>query len=153
TGTWADAVFLSPDSAWHLSAPELGHVSFTGTLQPGQSYTQTLTATVPPVTPGQYRVIVRTDIFNQVYEGTGEANNTTASGTTVTVSAESLQLGVALATTLDPGQDRLFQVVVPQNQTLQVSVQSGSSTAANELFIRALAAPTGTVYDAASKAG
>src|SRR5205085_10210228 len=51
------------------------------------------------------------------------------------------------------GQDRRYQVTVPGGQTLRVTLQSGSSAAGNELFARALQAPSSTVYDAASQAG
>jgi hypothetical protein len=70
------------------------------------------------LTPGAYRVLVRTDIFNEVYEEEGESNNTTASADLVNLSAVSLVLGVPYPTVLDTQQQRLFQVDVPAGRTL-----------------------------------
>jgi hypothetical protein len=72
----------------------LGRVTFTGNLLNGQNYTSTLTAVVPPASPGVYRVIVRTDIFNEVFEGAFEVNNRTPSTDTLTLTVDALQLGV-----------------------------------------------------------
>jgi hypothetical protein len=101
-GSWTDAAYLSPDPIWHVGDPLPGHVPISpdgGALAPGDFYTATLQATLPAVKPGTYYVIVRTDIFNEVYEGPtgnpGEQNNTTASADTVRVSAQELQLGPA----------------------------------------------------------
>ena len=41
--------------------------------------TNSATVTLPPVKTGDYRIIVRADIFDQAFEGANEANNTTAS--------------------------------------------------------------------------
>ncbi|RMG35700.1 MAG: LEPR-XLL domain-containing protein, partial [Gammaproteobacteria bacterium] len=79
SGRWTDSVFLSEDGTWDLSDRPIGKASFSGELTPGESYTLELQTTMPASTPGGYRAIVRTDIFNQVYEAAEEANNTTAS--------------------------------------------------------------------------
>ncbi len=86
-GIWSDTAYLSTDATWDLGDVPLGRLSFAGgTLAAGASYTQTLNTLLPPSTPGQYRVIVRTDIFNQVYEREFEGNNRAASSNTLTVS-------------------------------------------------------------------
>ncbi len=150
SGTWSDAVYFSPTTSWAVSDPFVGTMQFTGTLLPGQSYTETLTAHVPPLTPGAYYVIVRTDIFDQVYEGTNRPNGTSASPGVVNLSAVPLVLGVPLPTTLDSGQERLFQVDVPAGQTLKVTATAGDATATMQLFASAGVAPTTTLFDASS---
>ena len=137
SGVWSDAVYFSPTTAWGISDPFVGDVQYTGTLLPGQSYTQTLTANVPPLTPGTYHVIVRTDIFDQVYEGPYRSNNTTASAAVVQLSAVALVLGVPFPTTLDSNQERLFQVDVPAGQTLKVTANAADATATLQLFASA----------------
>ena len=71
---------------------------------------------MPSVTPGQYHIIVRADIFNQIALA-GRAcpisSKTTASAGLLTVAVDSLTLGVPYATTLSTGQERLLQVTVP----------------------------------------
>ena len=113
----------------------LGRVPFSGTLAPGDSYTQSLQAAIPPVGPGQYRVIVRPDIFDEVYEGANESNNRTTSPDAINVTVDSLVLGAPLDTTLKTGQERLYQLTVGPGQTLKVDLTS-SAAASNEIFIR-----------------
>jgi hypothetical protein len=60
---------------------------------------------------------------------------------------------VAQPTTLDTGQDQLFQVTVAQGQTLRVDLTSSDPAAANTLFLRYNALPTGSLYDAAYQNG
>ncbi len=159
-GTWSDAVYLSRDGVWDLSDVLLGRAAYEGLpdpvthepvlgpLAPGQSYSNTLRATLPPLTPGSYRIIVRPDTFNEIYEGADEANNRTASTESIQVSVESLQLNVPLHTTLSSSQDRLYQVVVPVGETLRVRLTSSTSQSTNELFLRFGDAPSGLTFDA-----
>ncbi len=51
SGMWSDALYLSPTTSWSLTNPFIGTLEFQGTLLPGQSYTQTLLANVPSLTP------------------------------------------------------------------------------------------------------
>ena len=76
SGSWTDSVYISLSPIWDLTARLLGRQTFTGTLTQGQSYTNTLTATIPGLAPGHYFVLVRTNIYNSVYEGVYAANNT-----------------------------------------------------------------------------
>ncbi|MFO7898428.1 MAG: CARDB domain-containing protein, partial [Planctomycetota bacterium] len=152
-GAWSDSVYLSADQTWDVHDPLIGRLEFEGPLDPGDSYTLTLDALLPPATPGDYRVLVRTDIFNQVYEDVAEANNTTASADTLGVTVDEIFLGVPHETTLSTGQQRLFQVTVPQDQTLRVSLTAETDEAANELFLRYDTAPTPAAYDAAYEGG
>ncbi|HEX4609016.1 MAG TPA: putative Ig domain-containing protein, partial [Urbifossiella sp.] len=146
TGTWHDTAYLSADNAWDVADVPVGRFTFTGTLAPGGTYTAVLDVRLPPATPGDYRVIVRTDVFDEVVES-NDLNNTTVSAGTLRVTVPELHLGVPLPTTLDPGESRLYQVTVAQGDTLQVGLTS-SAAAANEVFLRYAALPTGTTYDA-----
>ncbi len=153
TGQWSDTLYLSSDATWDIHDVPLGRMSFSGTLAPGENYSQSLTTLMPPATPGQYRVITRTDIFNQVYEREFDANNALASAETISVTVEQLQLGVRHPTTLSTGQTRLFQVTVPHDQTLRVTLSTDADKSANEIFLRYDAAPTIASYDAAYEGG
>ena len=148
SGNWSDTVYLSADSTWDIYDRVVGRTSFGGSLQPGEGYTSSLVADLPAVTPGPYRLIVRTDVFDHVYEDAGETNNTTVAADVCQVSAELLQLGVPLPTSLKTGQERLFRVDVPTSQTLRVSVNVQNDMATTELYLRHEAAPTAAEYDA-----
>ncbi|MGE3817844.1 MAG: putative Ig domain-containing protein, partial [Isosphaeraceae bacterium] len=147
-GSWTDAVYLSRDTIWDISDVPLGRVTHTGTVLPSQGYPSVLKAVLPPATPGQYHVIVRTDVFNEVFEGPGEANNRVASADVLAVTVDELRLGVPLATTLSTGQERLYQVAVGPGQTLRVDLSTAAAAASNEIFLRRGEAPTGVLYDA-----
>src|SRR5205823_5090137 len=101
-----------------------------------------LDTTMPAAAPGDYRIIVRTDIFNQVYERSNEVNNARASENAIRLNVDALTLGVPLTTTLLPGQERLYQVVVPADQTLRFKVNATDPTSVNEIFIRYDKPPT-----------
>jgi CARDB len=152
TGTWTDAVYLSSTPTWSVDDSLLGKVSFTGNLTTDQTYTSTLTAAIPPTKLGQYYVLVRSDVYNQVYEGPangeGESNNVEVGATALSVDVDAIQLGVPYQTTLSSGQTRLLRVTVPQGQTLEVSLSSAAENASNELFLRYNDVPSGYPYDA-----
>jgi YD repeat-containing protein len=148
TGQWSDAVYLSADAIWDITDVLVGRSQFNRVLAPGESYTGTLDATLPAALPGPYRLIVRPDIYNQIYEAENEGNNATASADTINLTVEALQLGVPLQTTLTTGQSRLYQITVAQGQTLKVTLDSAADNAANEVFVRYGQVPSGTAYDA-----
>ncbi|MCB2040903.1 MAG: hypothetical protein KDH48_09000, partial [Rhodoferax sp.] len=100
SGTWTDTLYLSEDAVWDIGDRPLGRKAFTGTLLAGEEYTLSLDTLMPAATPGHYRVIVRTDIFNQVHEGVREVNNRTASAQTMEISVDELVIGAPLATQL-----------------------------------------------------
>ncbi|PSF27588.1 hypothetical protein C7H19_24935, partial [Aphanothece hegewaldii CCALA 016] len=148
SGQWSDAVYLSLDTVWDINDPLVGRLSFNGILEGEQSYTQILETFLPPALPGQYRLIVRPDIYNQIEEATNEANNFTTSANPLNVMVEELPLGVPLPTHLNAGQSRLYQVKLNAEQTFKVSLDSEGSETKNELFLRYNNLPTGTAYDA-----
>ncbi|NJL64000.1 MAG: hypothetical protein HC903_21915 [Methylacidiphilales bacterium] len=143
TGEWTDAVYLSADGKWDISDRLLGRKVFKGTLASQGSYELSLDdADIPGVTPGNYRIIVRTDILNQVYEGVngGETNNIKPSDSTFKLDAEPLQLNVAKSTTLSKGQERLFELDVPAGQTIRITTDGNNG--ANEIYVGFGKAPT-----------
>ncbi|MEQ1844945.1 MAG: CARDB domain-containing protein, partial [Nitrospira sp.] len=148
TGAWSDSVYLSTDDTWDINDRLLGQKSFSGPLTANQTYSLTLDSTVPPVAAGQYRIIVRTDIRNQVFEGVNEINNRRFSSDVVNVTVDSIQLGVPFNTTLSTGQDRLYKVTVLEGETLRVRVSTAANDAANEVYLRFNQAPTPFQFDA-----
>ncbi|MEO1527560.1 MAG: CARDB domain-containing protein, partial [Planctomycetota bacterium] len=149
SGRWSDTVFFSDDATWDLRDAPAGRLEFRGTLQPGESYTQDLEVLTPSLTPGAYRAIVRTDIFNQVYEDVGDFNNITASPLTMELTAPFLTLDVPLETTLATGQQRLYAVNVPFDRTLRVTVFAEDDST-HEVFARFNDAPTVRAFDSSS---
>ena len=75
--TWYDRLYLSSNGSLS-GATILGHVWQNGPLAPGESYTSTLTTTLPNLADGEYQLIVVADVAGRVFEGPYEGNNTLA---------------------------------------------------------------------------
>ena len=166
-GSWRDAVYLSSDNTWDKNDIFLGHVLHVGGLAAGASYAATLQSSqerkivMPPLKEGNWRVIVRPDAHNEVYEGQirytenglvmaeGEKNNFTASAASVRVTVPELTLGTRYETVLNSGDTRLYRLRVGAGETLRIALDSLVDKGANELYVRYGDVPTSQVYDAA----
>ncbi|MDN5787881.1 CARDB domain-containing protein, partial [Pseudorhodobacter sp.] len=150
-GSWVDAVWLSKDGDWDIGDIFLGHFTRTGGLAAGQSYDGALTAELPVVADGTWRVIVRTDARNTVNEGSDEANNTLAAAAPLTIQSPRLTLDVPVTTMLAGSSERLYRVEVPAGQTLRVSLAGGDPQVPNEIFVKWDTPPSQADFDAAQK--
>jgi methionine-rich copper-binding protein CopC len=145
-GTWIDSLYLSSDDTWDLGDTLIGKVTHTGDVAPGGQYTATLNARLPGVISGDYKVILRSDIRNQVPED-NEANNFGASIDKVAMTVPALTLGVPTSDLLEPAQGLYYRVDVTAGETMLVTLDSDSTTAANELYIRYGQVPTRANFD------
>ncbi len=153
-GYWTDAVYLSTDAVWDIGdrlvgKVDHGSVKSMATLNSGESYNATLKTRLPALLPQGYRIIVRTDIYDDVNEGAFNKNNMRTSAEAVQVTVETLVLNVSASSTLTTGQEALFRVLVPAGETLEVSLSSSNASAANELYLRYEDLPNSIHYDAA----
>ncbi len=145
-GSWVDSLYLSPTPNWVVSDPLLGQVHQTQDVAPGGSYTGSLTAPVPGVTPGSYYVILRTNILDTLPEST-LTNNLSASLTQTAIDAPELTLGTTIDGTLDQGQYAYYKVEVSFDQTLSVLLSTTATSADNELYVSFGTMPTRSQYD------
>jgi subtilase family serine protease len=145
-GSWVDSVYISADDKWDINDKLVGRVRHTGDVASGASYTETLNAELPGVLPGDYHAIVRSDIRNNIAES-NEANNLSVSLDKVTTDAQLLQLGMPVTGTLGQGQAVYYRVDVQAGQTLRLSLDSSSITAANELYVRYGDMPSQSQFD------
>ena len=145
-GSWYDTVYLSADNRWDLNDYRIGRVQHVGDVAHAASYSETLTANVPGVIPGDYYVVVRTDIRDDLRE-LDETNNTSASATTFTVQGRELTPGVPAAGTLDVEQSAYYEVNVGRGEDLRVTL-SGAAASGAELYIANGYMPTRGVYEA-----
>ena len=147
-GSWTDSVYLSADDTWSLDDVPLGKVAHHGSLANGQGYAGSLDATLPSVRDGNYRVIVRADLFDEVYEGTvDEQNNMRAAPGALVVSVPPLRLNVVENTSLSTDQGRLYRLDVAANQTIRLRLTTSAAEAANEIYVRYGDAPSALVHD------
>ncbi|HQQ00531.1 MAG TPA: CARDB domain-containing protein [bacterium] len=145
-GSWTDSVYLSGDTAWDIEDALVGRVQHSGPLSPSASYSASITTRLPGVVPGQYYVIVRADIRNNVRE-TDEANNTAVSTGTIATDAVELQLGVPYQSQINTGEEHYYKVNVPAGEDLLITLDSASDTGFNEMYVRYGAMPDRGNYD------
>jgi subtilase family serine protease len=145
-GDWEDSLWLSTDPVWNSADVLLGTVAQTGGVVAGGSYVGQLTTTLPGVAPGDYYVIVRSDIRNRIIE-TNEANNIVASLNEVTLDVPALALGIPTNANLTTGQSQYFKIDVPAGETLRFVLDTLSAAAATELYVSYERVPNRTDAD------
>ncbi|MCA9310586.1 MAG: hypothetical protein KDA21_05220, partial [Phycisphaerales bacterium] len=96
SGTWRDRVSLSTDDVAGGDL-QVGDVSFTGSLAPGETYTQDISVDLPAGVSGMRYVVVDADGWNAVDEGSFEGNNTLVDDMAVDVVAPDLVVTVITA--------------------------------------------------------
>ena len=146
SGSWYDSLYISADDHWDVGDALFGRVQHYGGVLAGASYSETLTAPLPGVTPGDYHVIIRTDILNHVRES-NEANNIGASLDQVAIDAQELILGTPASSTLAAGQSAYYRLEVPAGESLIVSLDSVSADAVNEMYLRFGQMPSRSQFD------
>jgi hypothetical protein len=107
--SWIDRVYLSTDDVWDPTDRLFASVSRATDLAGGESYTQTVTAPFLPLQSGPHRVIVRSDLFNDVTEAQ-EANNLLVMPGSVDLTIPVLAPGATADLTLADGQLAYLQV-------------------------------------------
>lgn len=134
-GAWQDSVYLSTDQNWDSGDILVGQYQKSGQLGPFATYTASLEGPLPPVEPGTYYVIVRTDSRNTIRES-NENNNVASSVASTLVSVPNLTLGVPINTTLVTGQERFYSIFnTPNDETMLITL-GGQSGSQNELYSR-----------------
>ncbi len=105
----------------------------TADLPSAASYTAELTAPLPGVLPGNYKVIIRSDIRNNVVEG-NELNNLRATLNSFTIDVPALTLGTARTGTIARGAAVYYKVDVPAGETVAIEWDGAAATGATELY-------------------
>ena len=72
---WQDAIYLSTDSTRNSADQLLLTVPHRGALASGSQYVTNVAITIPNAIYGDYFIIVTTDLYNNVFENTGENDN------------------------------------------------------------------------------
>jgi hypothetical protein len=75
-GRWGTALYLSTDAVLEGSDLLLGTAARSSGLMPGETASESLTVSLPGWASGPFYLFAKTDAGNEVYEGSGESNNT-----------------------------------------------------------------------------
>jgi hypothetical protein len=160
TGPWWDYVYVSADDKWDLNDALVGTVLYTGPAlaangASGSSYNRTLTAPLPGVLPGDYRIIVRTNLLQNLTEATQD-DNTRASAAAARFDLPALTSGVVATRNVDFREELYYKFEVAANMaggSLILRLGTSNTSVANELYVRRNALPTRSTYDARSQQG
>ncbi|HUU84061.1 MAG TPA: CARDB domain-containing protein [Phycisphaerae bacterium] len=148
TGAWYDVLYLSTDGVWDLSDAVIDRVQHSGEVAIGTSYIGTSHAKLPAVVPGDYHVIVRTDIRNQLRES-DEANNWMPSADTITVDVPELFVGQPVTGSLVSGQPLYYRLAAEAGQDIALHLSAGNPDSVTELYVRYGGMPDQTAFDLA----
>lgn len=144
-GQWYDSLYISADDVWDINDAFFGRYLHSGQVAANGSYTGNLTAPLPEVLPGDYHIIVRSDIRNQIAE-VNENNNIGGSLNSVVIDVEALIPGLTATGTLLPASVDYFKVVVPEGQTLKITFDP-QTTSPSELYVKFSDMPSRSSFD------
>ncbi|ERN43113.1 hemolysin-type calcium-binding repeat protein [Rubidibacter lacunae KORDI 51-2] len=145
-GRWTDSLYLSVDETFDASDRLFSQIPLGGPIGSNTSYSRSATAPLPGLVPGDYFVILRSDIRNEVPEA-DEANNLGVSLGQISVDIESLPLGGSDSDQLVDGQAIYYRIDAPAGESIRLSLDSLDDTVSTELFVRFGDVPTRGQFD------
>jgi parallel beta-helix repeat protein len=137
-GLMSEALYLSVDTLWDINDALIGTYSIDATITPGASLFRSVAATLPGMALGNYYVICKTDLLNNIHESNND-NNVKASGDYITVSVPELMLDQPLTATLTNAKSLYYRLEVPaalQGESLYIRMEGDSLNGSNEFYIR-----------------
>jgi hypothetical protein len=154
-GYFKEAVYLSADTSFDANTDILlGTVDGNINILPQQSLSRQLNAALNNVTRGQFYIIIRTDILNNLLES-NENNNQLVSLTPITIEVKELLLATATNDTLFNNRSMYYRIVIPsnlKNETMRLKLLGDSAKkAVNRLFLSYAQVPSSNTYDFASE--
>jgi RHS repeat-associated protein len=151
TGDWIDSVYLSRDGVLDPDDALLARVQHTGGVAGMATYSETVTAALPSLADGAYRVIVLADSRGLMPDA-DRANNQGASTQSIALSLPTLTLGVPVTGTIAPGRKLYYKVLVLPGKDLKVMADFGNSPGA-EVYVRYNELPDETNFDQRAATG
>ncbi len=145
-GLWHDSLYLSADDTWDIGDVFVGRVEHVGTVAAGENYSETFIDVLPPVAPGSYKVIVRSDILNALPE-TDESNNAAASLLAVEIDCEALPLNGAVSGVLSAGEFVCYRVDATAGETVRLALDAADDSAMFEVYVAFERMPTRGDFD------
>ncbi len=146
---WTDRIYLSAAPEWSEEAvpvAEFTHRLIDADLPGGAQRPAAIVADTPGVLPGEYYVLVHTDVHRRIHE-TNRANNLLASDATVRVDCRELTFDAPATGIIIPGGVDYFRLDVPGGATVRISLEDDDGGAWNQLFASREAMPSRTLHD------
>ena len=157
SGRWHDSLFLSSDPFFSTDDQRIlavnggrasTFVSALGTnpLEPGESRSFESQGYVPAVIPGEYYILIKTDVFNEINE-TDEVNNEGQSFDAVDIEAFNLILGESQQLDLPRFSSAYYAITVEAGETVRFELAHGSSYPSPDLIAAYERIPTRGDFD------
>lgn len=147
-GISTDGIYLSKGNVFDSSAVLVGIKNKNIDLNPLSKDTLAMAPLINNVPEGNYNVIVRTDLLNNIFES-DKANNENHTLKPVYVSVKELHLGITQADILQDG--RYYKLVIPdslEGSTILVTLKSEDSLSVlNEMYVGKGHVPSVTTFD------
>jgi subtilase family serine protease len=133
-GQWQDSLYLSADDSFSIDDLQLGVVNHVGDVAGlGGEYTEVLNAKLPGVIPGNYRIIVRSDIRNAIAESS-ESNNISGSLNAFEINLPTLTLGVPTVGTLSANESLFWTIELAEGDSVRFKLDNASNDATSFTF-------------------
>ncbi len=149
SGVSADGIYLSKTNTPDSTAILLGIKNKNINIGPLSADTVRMAALVLDATEGNYHVIVKTDLLNNIVE-TNKDNNTGAAALPIYIKVKELPMNVLTPNTLY-NIPRFYKLVIPDSlngATILLTLKSGDSlTVKNQLFVGKEYVPTAAHFD------
>ncbi len=150
-GHMQDLVFLSSDTIWDIGDLLFGTVDGYASIGPGATFNRTVSGTLSSLVPGDWYVIVRTDVLNNISES-DDLNNTGFGIQTIQVSVPLLPLDSWIMKIMQDYTMIYYRIEIPDSlagETLFLQLKGDSVYGNNELYVSYESLPTRTTYDLA----
>lgn len=150
TGYLRTGVYFSSDTTWDINDPLLAidYRSISIASGDGAPISQVIkvnqailvdeldnvTGFLPGLVPGDYHIIVKTDLRNNIRETNENNNKTTTSGIT-SIAIPSLTLGVPTETSLNGTTQKFFRITTIAGNDLRIRLTSSNPLSSNEMYI------------------
>ncbi|MCG8648346.1 MAG: hypothetical protein MI861_00850, partial [Pirellulales bacterium] len=146
SGRWRDAIYLSADDRFDPEEDLLiGRVEHVGDVLAGQSYTESLTAPLPGVLPGDYHIIVVANSSREVPD-VNYANNIGISDQRTGVEVEELVFGSVVERPHKAGVQQFFRLNVPFGKDVRLRLAALPGAIVGGVGIGAIANPAGLPF-------
>ncbi len=148
-GESRDAIYISENQSLEVGDVLLGIQETELTLAPTASLMQTGQFPAPAVQQGEYYIIARADLQNNIHEEQTE-NNILVSEDKIQISIPELPLETLTEANLKHEQGLYYQIQIPdelEGETLLISLDTEEENSINELYLAHESMPTRAVHD------
>ena len=149
-GDWTDAVYLSKDDQWDVDDVLLATVPHANGLAQDEVYSESVNVQTPGVLPGDYYIIVRTDLYNQERE-TNEVDPVGDNVVAIPVSVDVHELTVNATPLPDSLSDAdvsdYYAISALASENLAIALSGPTADAGVKFYVSYETVPTSLDYD------